>query len=227
MFAQGRFNTNTVVANLIIINVLVFLASYVLGNTEVIICEQYVRLMPTAFYHGGLFIPTSDLFKPWQFVTNIFLHSGFMHILFNMYALWMFGSVLENVWGAKRFLIYYLSCGVLASVCVSIVNMYMLRNASPDLICEMQYIPTVGASGAVFGLLLGFGMLFPNHEMMLLFFPIPIKAKYLVTGYGLIELYSGIAQRPGDNVSHFAHLGGMLIGFILIKLWTKDRNNFY
>lgn len=184
------------------------------------------------------------------------MHGGFMHILFNMYALWMFGQILERVWGPKRFFIFYMFTGLGAAVLHSAVIYYQVydvsKTMSPEAIntvfekgltaiqqgknfvdasmAQLNYlihIPTVGASGAVFGLLLGFGMLFPNTELYLMFIPIPIKAKYFVMGYGAIELFGGIANRPDDNIAHFAHLGGMLFGFIMIKIWNKDKKNFF
>jgi membrane associated rhomboid family serine protease len=172
-----------------------------------------------------------------------------------MFALWMFGRVLESVWGPKRFFIYYFVTGLGAAVFYSFVNFiefqYIASRMSPEVVQNVMAngaeilsrgenytdlagklnlllnVPTVGASGAVFGILLGFGMLFPNTELMLLFPPIPIKAKYFVAGYGAIELFSGIVPHSGDNVAHFAHLGGMLFGFILIKYWNKKTTNFY
>jgi membrane associated rhomboid family serine protease len=184
----------------------------------------------------------------------MFMHGGLWHLVFNMFALWMFGRVLENVWGPKRFFIYYFATGLGAAVFYTFVNFiefqYIASRMSPEnvqmvmangaeLLSNGQNytelagklnlllnVPTVGASGAVFGILLGFGMLFPNTELMLLFPPIPIKAKYFVLGYGAIELFSGIAN-TNDNVAHFAHLGGMLFGFILIKYWNKNSTHFY
>jgi membrane associated rhomboid family serine protease len=179
---------------------------------------------------------------------------GFTHIFFNMFALFMFGRVLEMVWGSKRFLIYYLVTGLGAALiheAVIAVNYYKLMavitpvelqavldygaelpNANINFTKSMAelylilYTPTVGASGAVFGLLLAFGVLFPNTELMLLFPPIPIKAKYFVLAYGAIELYLAIKQ-PGDSIAHAAHLGGMLFGYILLRYWRKTTNTLY
>ncbi len=209
----------------------------------------------------GLYFFKSELFKPYQTVTHMFMHGGFMHLAFNMYALWMFGQVIERVWGAKKFLIYYFITGFGAVVLHSFVQylqyvslseglhadaIQMIINEGAEVIASGQnytdaqlgglnlflnYSYTVGASGAVFGLLLAFGMLYPNVELQLMFVPIPIKAKYFVMGYGAIELFMGINNASGDNIAHFAHLGGMLFGFILIKMWGKKntmRNgNFY
>jgi len=173
-----------------------------------------------------------------------------------MFAVWMFGRVLEQVWGPKRFLIYYMITGIGAGI-IQLIVAYIRLISVRDLLSPEEFdyivnngyeilqnrqnftdpiaaqanilinIGTVGASGAVFGILLAFGMLFPNTELMLLFPPIPIKAKWFVIFYGIFELYAGFANNPNDNVAHFAHLGGMLFGFILIKYWNADRNKFY
>jgi membrane associated rhomboid family serine protease len=201
-----------IVKNLIIINIIVYLGQISFPQLE--------------FYFMGHY-PISPAFKPWQIVTHMFMHGGFTHLLFNMFALFVFGSALERVWGAKRFLIYYLLCGVGAfffyefTLGIDIYQQIGSFNPNRDL----GWV--VGASGSVFGLLLGFGMLFPNTQLMLLFPPIPIKAKYFVIGYGAIELMMAFNNSPGDNVAHFAHLGGMLIGYIMIKKWQKERHNFY
>jgi membrane associated rhomboid family serine protease len=178
------------------------------------------------FYLMGHY-PLSPEFRPWQMITHMFMHGGFTHLLFNMFALFVFGSALEKVWGPKRFLIYYLLCGIGAfffyefTLGIDIYQQIGSFNPNRDL----GWV--VGASGSVFGLLLGFGMLFPNTQLMLLFPPIPIKAKFFVIGYGVIELMMAFNNSPGDNVAHFAHLGGMIIGYILIKRWQKNRHNFY
>ena len=183
------------------------------------------------------------------------MHGNFSHILFNMFALWMFGNQLENIWGGKRFLIYYLITGLGAAFLHLAVNQFQisitetqLTASQINMVIEEGYLaikngrnfidpvmgklnllyhtPTVGASGAVFGLLLAFGMLFPN-TLIYLYFAIPIKAKYFVLGYGLIELWLGIQNNSNDNVAHFAHLGGMLFGYLLIKYWRKNSQHFY
>ncbi len=233
-----------VVKNLIIINVIMLVATYVLSMRGI----DLARIL-------GLHYISSPKFEPYQLVTHIFMHGGFTHLLFNMFALWMFGRVLEGVWGPKRFFIYYFVTGLGAAVLHTFVNYIeyqsVIAKMSPeqiDLVMQqgveiynqgknytdplmgklniLLNTPTVGASGAVFGVLLGFGMLFPNTQLMLLFPPIPIKAKYFVIGYGVIELYLGLT-RPGSNIAHFAHLGGMLFGYILIKYWNKSSRNFY
>lgn len=226
-----------VVKNLLIINGLFFLATIALSST--IDLTQYL----------GLHYPVSPLFKPHQLVTYMFMHGGVSHILFNMFALWMFGNALENVWGPKRFLIYYMVTGIGAGLLHLLVIYIQVSSVEAkltfDLIAQVKdtgysilqegknfadpllgklnllyNTPTVGASGAVFGLLLGFGMLFPNM-MIYLYFAIPIKAKYFVMGYGALELFLGFSNSAGDNVAHFAHLGGMIFGYFMIVYWKK------
>lgn len=237
-------NIPPVVKNLLIVNGLFFLATILLENQGIVLSDYL-----------GLHYWKSEAFRPHQLITYMFMHGGFSHILFNMFAVWMFGKVLEQVWGQKRFLIYYMVTGVGAGLIQLLVAhlrlMPLLAELSPqeaDMIFNEGYSllqsgrnwvglggtinglingTTVGASGAVFGILLAFGMLFPNTELMLLFPPIPIKAKWFVIFYGAFELYSGFANNPNDNVAHFAHLGGMLFGFILIRLWKKDKGHFY
>ncbi len=229
-----------VVKNLILANVLFFVVTMVMQQTGT---DLYKIL--------GLYFPASDNFRLHQMFTHMFMHGSLGHIFFNMFALFMFGRVLESVWGPRRFLIFYLVTGLGAAVLHTLVNYFEYQSAlakiSPDqlaylkeLAAQGKYIPntasekltmilntpTVGASGAVFGILLGFGMLFPNTELMLLFPPIPIKAKYFVIGYGVLELVLGISQ-PGSNVAHFAHLGGMLFGYFMIKYWNKNSKRFY
>lgn len=242
---QGINNLPLVVKNLLIINGLFFLATFVLGS-------QGINL--TALL--GLYYFASPEFAPYQLVTHMFMHGNLMHIFFNMFALWMFGKVLETVWGPKRFLIYYIVTGLGAAVLHIAVNHFQIVSLEASMAADQIQIvleeghlalangqnfmdpalgklnllyntPTVGASGAVFGVLLAFGMLFPNTQLMLLFPPIPIKAKYFVLMYGAIELYLGIQNSPTDNVAHFAHLGGMLFGYLLIKFWQKNSSNFY
>lgn len=193
-----------VVKNLVIINVLVFLAqiAQIKGFTDSV-DNIFVGHTPLE----------SDMFKPWQIITHMFMHGSIGHLFFNMFALAMFGSALERVWGAKRFLQFYIFCGIGAFV------IFQLIAGGPN-------VTVIGASGAVYGLLLGFGMLFPNTEIMLLILPIPIKAKYFVVIFGLLELFSAMSNNS-DGIAHVAHLGGMIIGYILIKRWQKSRNNFY
>ncbi|WP_347839692.1 rhomboid family intramembrane serine protease [uncultured Draconibacterium sp.] len=237
---RPSLNMPPVVKNLILANVLFFVVTMVMQQTGT---DLYKIL--------GLYFPASDNFRLHQMFTHMFMHGSLGHIFFNMFALFMFGRVLESVWGPRRFLIFYLVTGLGAAVLHTLVNYFEYQSAlakiSPDqlaylkeLAAQGKYIPntasekltmilntpTVGASGAVFGILLGFGMLFPNTELMLLFPPIPIKAKYFVIGYGVLELVLGISQ-PGSNVAHFAHLGGMLFGYFMIKYWNKNSKRFY
>jgi membrane associated rhomboid family serine protease len=234
-----------VVKNLLIINVLMLLATFVAYQGGVNLAEIL-----------GLHHWSSEAFRPHQLVTYMFMHGGLAHLFFNMFALYMFGRVLEQVWGPKRFLIYYIVCGVGAGVIQLLVNeiriqalisevdpqtyQEILENGRSIIRSGRNYVDenagtlnalinttTVGASGSVFGILLAFGMLFPNVQLMLLFPPIPLKAKYFVAIYGALELYLGIANNAGDNVAHFAHLGGMLFGFFMIRFWRKNTNNFF
>lgn len=215
-----------VVKNLLIINGLFFLATLTFENLGVDLTDKF-----------GLHFPLASSFRPYQLLTYMFMHGNFMHLFFNMFALWMFGNTLENVWGPKRFLIYYLITGIGAAICHYTVVYFQMQpvfdeinaNVANALAAEgyrqevYNMIPVVvGASGSVFGILLAFGMMFPN-TMLYIYFAIPIKAKWFVILYGAIELFSGIASIDGDNVAHFAHLGGMLFGFILIKYWQKKK----
>jgi membrane associated rhomboid family serine protease len=277
MYSQTRSpfsNIPPVTKNLIIINGIMLLATWMMRSQGI----DLNRIL-------GLFYPQSEYFMPHQFVTHLFMHGGIAHLFFNMFALYMFGRVLESVWGPKRFLIFYFITGLGAATIHTFVNYLEIapmakavvafnNTPSPELfasfvnkypnaikgffslpevrdfavtwldnpdvsmyeseaskvlnlvVAKRMNIPTVGASGAVFGVLLGFGMLFPNTQLMLLFPPIPIKAKYFVMAYGALELVLGFSM-PGSNIAHFAHLGGMIFGFILIKYWNKTTRTFY
>lgn len=270
-----------IIKNLIIINVLVFLAQNVFSNSSFSFNQDaspFGYINDTFALHHIL----SPLFKPWQLVTNMFMHGGIGHLFFNMFALWMFGSVLENLWGAKRFLIFYLICGLGADV-LHMVSMYydsstmitefnnLKANLDPDafvtfvnkhgvpvhytldeannILNELRTnanniqvqnqaltlladttnqaisFPTMGASGAVFGCLAAFGLLFPNHLLYFYFF-VPIKAKWFVTGYIVLELFLGFQKMPGDNIARFAHVGGAVMGLILAYFWKKNSHRF-
>lgn len=276
-FRPGGFTLlPPIVKNLLIINGLFYLATIALGNSLGI---DLYRVL-------GLHFPGSQNFAPYQFITYMFMHGSPTHLFFNMFALWMFGNVLENVWGPKRFLLYYIITGLGAALLHYAILYWqmlptlraineVLNNPDPEslkMFLESEYFKigsqeinnnfrlflrdynslineapnqamvravnflnqykidflnlpvVVGASGAVFGILLAFGMLFPN-SMIYLFFAIPIKAKYFVIAYGAMELYFGIS-RPGSNVAHFAHLGGMLFGYLLIRYW-KSKGKLY
>ncbi|MBL7923555.1 MAG: rhomboid family intramembrane serine protease [Bacteroidia bacterium] len=259
-----------VVKNLLIINGILFLATIVLEDKFGLDLTRYL----------GLHFVTSEFFGPHQYITHLFMHGSWLHIFSNMFALWMFGNILENLWGGKRFLVYYLVTGIGAAIIhtfftwyeisrmqeqvdvfisqanpvdfkllvtryqsylryddVAVLNDFLntwagmpsnpaliqeAGNFAAELITRKADIPTVGASGAVFGVLLAFGMLFPN-TIIYIYFALPIKAKWFVILYGLFELYSGLQNNPGDNVAHFAHLGGMLFGYLLIRSWKKNR----
>ncbi|SHF70703.1 rhomboid family intramembrane serine protease [Pedobacter caeni] len=234
-----------VVKNLLIINVLFFAAKYVMKNTGV-----------DLDYLLGAFYFDSQFFRVWQLISYMFMHGDFMHILFNMFALFMFGGVIENRWGTKRFINFYLITGlgaVALQMGVQAYEVYQITGhivnnpITVDLAANMAQVkipgisdearntligiygfPMVGASGAIFGLLVAFGMLYPNTEMYIMFIPVPVKAKYIIPVYILVELSLGVARVPGDSVAHYAHLGGALLGFILVKLWKdKDNDRFY
>lgn len=275
-FQPARFQVlPPVVKNLMIINGLFFLAMMAFESAFRIDLTKYLGLH---------FITASD-FQPFQYVTYMFMHGGFAHILFNMFALWMFGNTLENVWGPKRFLIYYFVTGIGAGIVYTIwiyfqmnpivsgidafletrnisdlmaftsSHRFALNEYSGQMWVEFQSFKNdihalsinpenleamsnvvnfmndykafylnqsvvVGASGAVFGILLAFGVMFPNM-IIYLYFAIPIKAKYFVMLYGAFELFEGVMNRPGNNIAHFAHLGGMLFGYLLIVYWRK------
>ncbi len=244
-FGRGFLGLPPVVKNIILINVIMLLADYAAKS---VFGVDLTMLL-------GLYFPKSEHFMPLQIVTHMFMHGGFWHIFFNMYALYIFGQVLENVWGPKRFFIYYMVCGLGAAFIHESVIYFqynkLMNIISPDqlqVVMEegtayfnqgkvftneamkslqlLLNVPTVGASGAVFGILLAFGVLFPNTQLMLLFPPIPIKAKYFVIFYGALELYLAVTQ-PGSNIAHAAHLGGMLFGYLLIRYWRKTTNTLY
>lgn len=272
-FRQGPFQSlPVVVKNIIIICVLMVLAQFVL-----------IRMGINMSDYLGLHYWQSPGFRWWQFFTHMFMHGSptdlgltIGHIFFNMFGLWMFGSILENLWGAKRFLIFYLVCGLGAAFChlgILTIEFSSFHNAfvqyqqhpgyvefvqfvkhynfpvlpkfisdwgsdqgNPAYVAEtikgineyyssMTDVTMVGASGAIFGLLFAFAYTFPNAELYILFIPIPVKAKWAVAGYAAIELFSGIGEFKGDNVAHFAHLGGMLFAFILLRIWKFNGNN--
>lgn len=231
-----------VVKNLLIINVLFFLGTLLL--------EEKFRINLTHIL--GLYFYKSAQFAPHQLVSHLFMHGNFLHLFSNMFALWMFGSLMENVFGSQRFFIYYFVTGLGAALLHTLVIQFQYSELASQLdaatlnlvlkndinaleqvatssnieqikgLLSLLNIPTVGASGAVFGVLLAYGMFFPNN-VVYVYFAIPLKSKYFVALYGAFELYAGFANSPGDNVAHFAHLGGMLFGYILIKSWDKKR----
>lgn len=205
----NRFQRNTpIVTNLIIINVSIWIIQLIFDKTIGI--TDKIALYPY----------DSDSFKPYQLVSHMFAHASydsfgrivFFHILFNMYSLWLFGTALEKVWGAKRFLIFYLICGLGAGV----AQLVLTNEAA------------VGASGAIMGLLAAFAYLFPNTEFFIIPIPFPIKAKYMAVIYAAIDLFGGIHPGKADNIAHFAHLGGLVVGFLLVLYWNKtNKKTFY
>lgn len=232
-----------VVKNLLIINGIFFLATWVFEQQGI----SLTRILGVHYFD-------SPHFRIWQPITYMFMHGSFMHLFFNMFGLFMFGGVLEQRWGAKKFLNFYLITGLgalLLQWIVQGIEVYQITGSIVntghlplDMLAEGKFDPTrytesaaatlystyfgpmVGASGAVFGILTAFAVLYPNIELMLMFIPFPIKAKYFIPIYIVIELFLGVARIPGDSIAHFAHLGGALIGFILVKLW-KDKDKFY
>ena len=170
---------------------------------------------------GGLHYYSAHSFHWWQPLTYMFLHADMSHILFNMLAVWMFGATLENAWGSRRYLIYYLVCGVGAAIIQECVWSLM-----PFHPLQLEFLNTIGASGAVFGILFAFGWLFPDTPMFILFIPIPIRARTIVIIYAIMELFAGMGNMVGthiDNVAHFAHLGGMLFGWLLLLYWRHNN----
>ncbi len=274
LFGSGRgISLPPVVKNIIIINVIFFVATQL---------SQYALNTDFMVRHLALFPIRSPLFEPHQIVTHMFMHANIAHIFFNMFAVFMFGRILEQLWGSKKLLIFYTITGLGAAfvhltvnyfqmshmmelvnqfnsnpsytLFNQIVNKYSPGGASKQVVSFMQQwfykpddmsfvpqakqvvdyvvssnmmIPTLGASGAVFGLLIAFAMMFPDVELMLIFLPIPIKAKYFVPFYALVELFFGVAGFKGDNIAHFAHLGGALFGYILVKLWKNNQFRIY
>lgn len=219
---QGFFSSiPPVTKNLIIINLLFWLAEIVLPRVGIDLVK----------YLGLHYFAASD-FNAVQLVTYMFMHDpgSFGHVFFNMFSVFMFGRTLEMVWGSKRFLIYYLTTGIGAGLVQEVTWFFSLRDAIDATIVQagwettrtlLNNVITIGASGAVFGILLAFGMLFPNAELFIMFIPIPVKAKYFVIFYGIVELFLGVGNFSGDNIAHFAHLGCMLFGFFLIRYWKK------
>jgi len=250
-------------------------------NVGIFIIQSFFKLPFEDIF--GLRVVFADSFAPYQFITYMWIHGNFGHILSNMFAVFIFGPLLEQVWGSKRFLTFYLICGIGAGVLFGVADfaekwslkqdaeafvvnpsadafsMFIVKHKTPyynvarlaefsdeyydnenvrgykeqaievvkSIYSSMTNVPMVGASGAVFGILMAFGMLFPNTQLFLLFPPIPIKAKYLVLFYGLYEVYAEFSRLPGDNIAHLAHLGGMAIAFVLLKIWKEDNGRFY
>jgi len=234
-------NISPVVKNLLIINILCFLPS-------IYFTHNFDPVMDPMALHFGAYYFNSPNFGAWQILTYMFVHGSWTHILFNMFALFSFGPIVEYSIGSKRFFNLYFICGIGAvalQILVQAIEVhgitgaftiphpelqqsYMLYGLNAQKLFDIYNGPIVGASGAIFGVLIAFGMLFPNMELMIMFLPVPIKAKYIIPVYIIIELTLGLGQFGGDNVAHFAHLGGALLGFLLIKIWgLKAPNRYY
>lgn len=211
-----------IVKNLLIINIAIYFLSTLLSQSYVL--GNYAFFNPFLPGSESLLNPN---FKIWQIVTYMFLHGGLNHLFSNMFGLFIFGSSLEHYMGSKKFLTYYLLTGIGAALINSGINYYEMSNLMVDSeqYIDMARTPMVGASGAIFGILVAYGFLFPNVEMMLLFFPFPIKAKYFVTLYGLYELFQG-ASGMQSGIAHFAHVGGLITGFILLNFFDFRKQNF-
>ncbi len=219
-YERGGFMSSvpTAVKNLIIINVLVMIMT---ALNEDFMYEKF-----------ALFYPTSPFFHWWQPVTHMFMHGGFWHLFFNMYTLWIFGSQLERVWGARKFLVFYFVTGLGAALVHTGVEWLQMQNwlaeaaagsyAAQVSIHTLKMTPTVGASGAIYGVLMGYAMLYPDAVMALVFPPIAMKAKWFVLIFGAIELMTGVTGM-GGNIAHFAHLGGLIFGYLLMMYWKKKR----
>ena len=223
------FRIPTITKNLLIINLIAFFATFVLQLRGVDLANV-----------GGLHFFMASDFHLYQLVTYLFLHANFMHILSNMFGLWMFGCVIENVWGPKKFLFYYISCGIGAGLLQEIAQLgsfYMTITAQDPSVSfgeifaigqqlshQLNAWTTIGASGAVYAVILAFGMSFPNERLFIIPFPFPIKAKWFVLFYVAIEFFSALGS-SGDGVAHTAHLGGMLFGFLMIRYWNRHPSS--
>lgn len=215
-------NFPPVIKNLVIINALMLLITLLTGD---FMYEKF-----------SLFYVESPFFKPYQFITHMFMHGDFIHLFFNMYTLVIFGIVLEQIWGSQKFFLYYIVTGLGAAALHTLVLYIQASSlegaamagdfAAIESLKAIMSTPTVGASGAVYGVLLAYGMLFPNNVLQLLIPPVAIKAKWMVLIFGGLELVLGITN-TGGNIAHFAHLGGMIFGYILIRYWKKNNRMYY
>ena len=220
--------TTPIVLNLIIINALVFLAQSVFGGMEKL--NRVNDLFALHHYK-------STEFRPYQLGTHMFMHGGIFHLLFNMLALWMFGTMIEKVWGPKRFLIFYLVCGLgaalaqMGSYAFDFWQIDQLNLSADDYEIYQTNLRigcTVGASGAIMGVLAAFGYLFPNTKLFIMPIPFPVKAKWAILGIIALDVFGGVSRTPNDNIAHFAHVGGALIGFLIVLYWNKtNKQTFY
>ena len=210
--------TTPAVLNLIIINAIVFIAQFLFGRADP---ERVYNLYALHNY-------MSPDFHWYQMITHMFMHLNFMHLLVNMFGLWMFGSLVEKVWGPKRFLIFYLVCGLGAALFEQGIFWYESRFMDPIIFQQDLVSVSLGASGAIMGVLAAFGYLFPNSQMMIIPIPVPVKAKWVVLGIIAIDFFSGVSRSAGDNVAHFAHVGGALTGFLIVFFQNRmNRKTFY
>ena len=236
------------------------LSSYFKSAVNILIAINVLMFFVNSSYPGGLndafalHFPQNEKFAAWQFISHMFMHASLMHLLFNMYALWMFGTQLEKVWGKSRFLLFYFACGIGAAAIFSAINSFQFneiyslladtglsnfdinamiqqRSYPPAVLTAEQareimsiyYVPMVGASGAIYGILVAYAFIFPNNTLMLIFLPFPIKAKYFVPALIALDLFSGVTGISlfGGGVAHFAHVGGAIIGFLFMIYWRK------
>jgi membrane associated rhomboid family serine protease len=210
-------------------------------NVVVFLAQNFVQQLDITNW-GSLHYFKSDQFRPHQLITNMFLHGSWGHLFFNMFALYIFGSVLERFWGSKRFFNFYMICGIGSAILVQLTIPFSAEQyaKSADIIAQaggyskevvnmyLQQYSALGASGAIMGVMAAFAYLFPNTELMIMFIPVPVKAKYVIPVYVLLDLFGGFYRIAGDNIGHFAHLGGALIGFLLVLFWNKNnRKTFY
>lgn len=225
----NRFQRTTpVVLNLLIINILAFFAQKAFAGNDALTNVNDLF----ALHHYK-----AEVFRPYQLVTHMFMHADIFHLLFNMFGLWMFGSNIEKVWGPRRFLIFYFVCGLgaaFAQMGSYAFDFWQIDHAEigADLYNQYQYALrvsyTVGASGAVMGVLAAFAYLFPNTELIIFPIPIPVKAKWAIAGIIALDVFGGVSRIPGDNIAHFAHVGGALIGLLLVIIWNKtNKKTFY
>lgn len=225
-FGNSYQRTSPVVLNLIIINALAFFAQLIFGGTGF---PNKVDNLFALHYHK------SEFFQPYQLVTHMFMHGSIFHLLFNMLALWMFGSVIERLWGPKRFFFFYFACGLGAALAQMGNYMFDFRDVAaitdPVKQMEMQfrmtYSAAVGASGAVMGIMAAFGYLFPNTQLFIMPIPFPVKAKWAILGLIALDVFGGISRTNNDNVAHFAHVGGALIGFLIVLYWNKTKKQTF
>ena len=227
-FRSSIRNTSPIVTNLIIINSLVFFAQMAFGGLEPM--NKVNDLFALHHYK-------SDAFRPYQLVTHMFMHGGFFHLFLNMLGLWMFGGLMEKIWGPKRFLIFYFICGLAAAVAQMANYTYAYWEIDHSILSNEDFIlyqeillrnATIGASGAIMGILAAYGYTFPNTQLFIMPIPFPIKAKWAILGIIAMDVFGGIANSSKDDIAHFAHVGGAIAGFLIVLYWNKkNKTNFY